>query len=100
MSSGSASRIRAASSAACRRTSVAAFWTALPDTTAVRLANVPTPQPSRRVSPVVTRTCSIGTPSSSAAIWAKIVWWPWPWVARPVATVTVPSTWTLTAAPS
>ena len=72
----------------------------MPETTAVRLANVPTPQPSRRVSPVATWMRSIGTPSSSAAIWARIVWWPWPWLDSPVATVTVPSTWTSIAAPS
>ena len=77
-----------------------AFATALPATTAVRLANVPTPQPNRRVSPVVTRMRSIGTPRSPATIWAKIVSWPWPWLARPVDTVTEPSIWTSTAAPS
>ena len=36
--------------------------------------------PSARLSlsPTTTRTCSNGTPTSSAAIWANVVSWPWP----------------------
>ena len=59
--------------------------------TAVREANVPTAYLNRRVSPVVTLTRSIATPSSSATIWASIVWCPWPCEVSPVDTTTVPS---------
>lgn len=70
---------------------------ALPLITAAREANVPTAYPKRRVSPVVTITSSIGTPSSAAATWANTVWCPWPCEVRPVETCTRPlesiSTW-------
>ena len=65
-----------------------------------REANVPTPYLNRRVSPVVTVTRSTPTPSSWAAIWAKTVSWPCPWVVRPVATTTCPVVSTRTCAPS
>ena len=74
--------------------------TALPATTAARLAKVPVPQWNSPVSPVTTSTSSTGTPSSSATIWAKVVWWPWPWVPTPVATQTLPEGSTCTRAPS
>ena len=41
-----------------------------------------------RVSPCTTRTAAMGTPSSSAATWARVVSWPWPWGAWLVNTVT------------
>ena len=52
------------------RTRRAVRATAEPLITAAREANVPTAYPNRRVSPVVTATSSIGTPSSDAAICA------------------------------
>ena len=36
------------------------------------------PNGTTSLSPTTTRTCSNGTPNSSAAIWARVVWWPWP----------------------
>ncbi len=42
----------------------------------------------------------IGTPSRSAAIWAKAVSWPWPLDSVPTATVTRPSLSKRTSAPS
>ena len=73
------------------RTPRAVRATALPLITAVREANVPTAYLKRRVSPVVTRIRSNGTPSSSATICASIVRCPWPCEVRPVDTTTVPS---------
>ena len=46
------------------------------------------------------RPRSTGTPSSSATIWANTVWWPWPWVVSPVATLTLPEVSTRTWPPS
>ena len=77
-------------SAFCR-TPRAVIATALPLITAVRDANVPTAYLKRRVSPVVTRIRSNGTPSSSATICASIVRCPCPWEVSPVDTTTVPS---------
>ena len=37
---------------------------------------------------------------ASATIWANAVWWPWPWVVRPVATLTLPEVSMWTWAPS
>ena len=99
-SSGDTSRASAAILSALARTTRAASATALPDITAPRDANVPTAYGIRRVSPVVTWTSSIRTPSSSATIWARIVWWPWPCVVRPVATLTRPLVSTCTCPPS
>ena len=56
---------------ALARTLRAARAIALPLITAAREANVPTAYGIRRVSPVVTKTSSIGTPSSWATIWAN-----------------------------
>ena len=80
---------------ALARTCRAASAIALPLMTAAREANVPTAYGLRLVSPVVTNTSSIRTPSSWATIWAKAVACPWPCVVRPVATLTRPlvSTW-------
>jgi hypothetical protein len=86
-----ASSAVAAMRSAFSRTARAVTATALPDITAVREAKVPTAYLKRRVSPVVTRMRSNGTPSSSATICASIVWCPWPWVVSPVDTTTVPS---------
>ncbi len=44
------------------------------------------PGGTRLVSPTTTRTCSKGTPIWSATIWAKVVWWLWPWGICPVKT--------------
>ena len=43
------------------------------------------------MSPCTTLTSSSRTPSSSAASWASVVSWPWPFDCRPVVSVTVPS---------
>jgi hypothetical protein len=72
----------------------------LPLITAARDANVPTAYGNRRVSPVVTTTRSIGTPSSSATTCANAVWCPCPCVVSPVATTTVPSVSTRMCPPS
>ena len=42
------------------------------------------------VSPWITSTFSIGTPSFSAISCANVVSWPWPWVWVPVSTCTMP----------
>ena len=42
-------------------------------------------------SPTTTRTCSNGTPNSSAAICASVVWWLWPCGIWPVNSTTMPS---------
>src|SRR2546430_8475616 len=52
---------------------------ALPISTSERLARVPDPRGVIDVSPYTTSTSSNGTPSASAAIWAKVVSIPWPW---------------------
>ena len=44
------------------------------------------PNGTASLSPTTTRTCSNGTPNSSAAIWARVVWWLWPWGIWPVNT--------------
>ncbi len=90
-SSTAASSAWAAILSAFSRTLRAVIATALPLITAVREANVPTAYLKRRVSPVVTVILSNGTPSSSATIWASIVWWPWPCEVSPVETTTLPS---------
>ena len=82
------------------RTFPAATATALPLVTSARLANVPAPQLNRPVSPVTTVTSAGEQPSASAAIWANVVWWPWPCVVSPVATKTRPLGSTRTWAPS
>ncbi len=51
-----------------------------------------------RVSPCITRTCSNGTPISSAAIWASVVSWLWPCGAWAVITSRWPSDSSLTLA--
>ena len=79
---------------------LAARWIAEPLITAAREAKVPTAYGIRRVSPVTTSTSSNLTPSSSATSWAKTVAWPWPWVVRPVATLTLPEVSMCTCAPS
>ena len=43
------------------------------------------------MSPTTTLTCSNGTPTSSAAIWANVVSWPWPCGICDVNTDTMPS---------
>ncbi len=81
-------------------TLAAAIPTALPAVTSARLANVPAPQLKRLVSPVTTVTSAGSQPRASAAIWAKIVGCPCPWVVSPVATYTWPLGSTRTWAPS
>jgi hypothetical protein len=49
------------------------------------------PKGTASLSPMTTRTCSNGTPNSSAAIWASVVWWPCPWGIWPVNSITMPS---------
>ena len=63
---------------------------ALPLMTAARDAKVPTAYGILRVSPVVTKTSSMRTPSSWATIWAKTVSCPWPCDVSPVDTLTRP----------
>ena len=79
---------------------LAARWIAEPLITAAREAKVPTAYGIRRVSPVTTSTSSNFTPSSSATSCANTVAWPWPWVVRPVATLTLPEVSMWTCAPS
>ena len=55
-----------------------------------RLPKVPMPYCTMAVSPWSTMTSSMPTPSSSAAIWAKVVSSPCPWGEAPVMTVTLP----------
>ena len=52
------------------------------------------------VSPCEISMFSIGMPSVSATIWAKVVSWPWPWLCEPVKMVTEPVGWTRTSADS
>ena len=85
-----ASSASAAIFSAFSRTARVANAIADPLITAAREANVPTPYPKRRVSPVTISTSSIFTPSSSATIWAKAVWCPCPCEVSPVATLTLP----------
>ena len=59
-------------------TSWQARRTALPIRTDERLADVCWSYGTTAVSPMTTLTHSSGAPSSSAAIWAKIVRAPWP----------------------
>ena len=73
MSSGAASSSAAAARTSFVRTSRHASTIELPAVTALRLANVPTPNGTAAVSPPMTVTQSIGTPSASAATWAKLV---------------------------
>jgi hypothetical protein len=49
------------------------------------------PNGTTSLSPTTTRTCSNGTPNSSAAIWASVVWWLWPCGIWPVNSTTMPS---------
>ena len=42
------------------------------------------------VSPWITSTFAVGTPSLSAISWAKVVSWPWPWLCAPVSTWATP----------
>ncbi len=51
-----------------------------------RLANVPTPGGTSPESPQTISTAAGSTPSSSAAICAKVVSWPWPCGEEPVRT--------------
>ena len=99
-SSTSASSASAAIRSAFSRVRRAALWIADPLITAARDANVPTAYGIRRVSPVTTSTSSNRTPSTSATSCAKTVWWPCPWLVRPVATLTLPEVSTCTWAPS
>ena len=69
---------------------LAASSTALPPMIAPRLAKAPRPNGSSAVSPSATETRSIPAPSVSAAIWAKIVAWPWPCELIPERTKTSP----------
>src|SRR3972149_216318 len=62
-------------------------------TAAPRLPYVPPPLGETAVSPKRTSTSSIGTPSSSAAIWAKAVSLPCPCGVAPVMTTTLPVGW-------
>ena len=94
--SSASAAIRSAFSLARR----AARWIADPLITAAREAKVPTAYGILRVSPVVISTSSKRTPRVSATICAKAVWWPCPWVVRPVATLTLPEVSMWTWAPS
>ena len=49
------------------------------------------PNGTASLSPTTTRTCSNGTPNSSAAICARVVWWLCPCGIWPVNKVTTPS---------
>ena len=50
----------------------------------------PPPTATRSVSPVTSRTLSIGTPSHSVISCAKLVSWPWPLDTVPTTTSTMP----------
>jgi hypothetical protein len=78
MSSGDASSMCAAISAAFARISAAARCIDPPTTVMLRLPQLPSPYGARSVSPITTRTWSIGTPSSSAASVDTIVTRLWP----------------------
>ena len=74
------------------RSSRAPIVTAPPAIAADRLPPVPAMLNGvTAVSPKRTRTCSIVTPTSSAATWARVVSWPWPCGICWVTTVTTPS---------
>ena len=59
-----------------------------PPMTAERLAKVPQPYGVASVSPCVPLSSPGSSPSSSAAIWASVVWCPWPCPQVPTETVT------------
>ena len=59
---------------------------------------MPWPACTCRVSPCTTSMFSIGTCSTSAAICASDVTWPWPWLIEPEKIVTRPLELTLTRA--
>ena len=99
-SAGAASSRLAAARTSFSFTCAAASTIELPAVTALRLANVPTPNGTAAVSPPITVTQSIGTPSASAATCAKLVSCPWPELTAPVATVTCPARSTFTVTPS
>ena len=99
-SASSASSASAAMRSAFSFARSAARWIAEPLITAAREAKVPTAYGILRVSPVVISTSSNRTPRVSATICAKAVWWPWPWVVSPVATLTRPEVSMCTCAPS
>jgi hypothetical protein len=63
---------------------------ALPPMGMPRLAQVPPPYGTIAVSPMSTVTASIGTPSSSATIWASAVRVPCPCSVTPASAVTAP----------
>ena len=67
-----------------------ACTTADPPIATERLANVPTPRGTSRESPKRSSTSSSSTPSRSAASWAKVVSWPWPWGEEPLRTSSRP----------
>src|SRR5919106_2975176 len=73
---------------------------AMPPTAKEREPYVSRPIGAVRVSPCTTMTSSNGTPSASAAIWAKVVSWAWPCGEVPVTTSTLPSGNTRTVAAS
>ena len=72
------------------RTFWVAMYTAVPPTEMPRLPKVPMPLGTTAVSPCSTATSSMGTPSSSETICAKVVSSPWPWGDTPVSTVVLP----------
>ena len=58
-------------------------WTLDPPTAIERELKVPWPAWTCRVSPCTTSMSSIGICSTSAAICASDVTWPWPWLIEP-----------------
>src|SRR5262252_472939 len=100
MSSGAASMSSPAARASLSRTRCDASLTALPPTTALRLANVPTPKGRAAVSALSTVTCAQDTPRASAASCANVVACPCPCEQAPVTTTTPPDASTATVAPS
>ena len=86
MSAGAASSSSAATACAFCFTSRAVWATAGPELAMTRLPPVPMPKGNCVVSPACTMTSSKSAPSSSAAICARVVAWPWPCAVTPMKT--------------
>ncbi len=91
MSSGLASSSFAASSLALSTSASDALPAAAPPICVDLDPYVPVPRGTVSVSPLSTVIFSTGIPSRSAAIWANVVSWPWPWEKEPVRTIASPS---------
>jgi hypothetical protein len=99
-SSGAASSAWAAIASIFARTVAAASVAAPLTSTALRLPPVPGPDGVASVSPWMTVTTSMSTPSWSATTWATVVSTLWPWLALLMSACTSPLTPMLTMAAS